>query len=324
MKSNTPLILNRRNALQTAALAALAAQLSRPLKAFAEEDDTTNQNANRGSDQTSRSSSLPYVDRIGLQLYTVRNEMQEDAEATLKAIAEAGYKQVELMSIDEDAVRVAAIARDNGMMVHSAFIDWKCIATPDADGVESVDLALEYAERIGLRHVVFGYIDRNSRDTADKCKAIADRANTAARKTHDSGMQMSYHNHSFEFAPLSGATGNAFDLFVDRFDERYLSFELDVFWTKLGGLDPIQTMKRLAGRISMVHLKDLKQGVGVIYDEGKVPVDAFQECGDGTIDMPQVMRLAKEIGVVECHVEQDQSPAPLASVAQSHRFLSQQ
>lgn len=319
MKSNMPLIHNRRHAMQAAATAALASRLSRPLTVLGQEAPSLNQE----SDPTSGIQKLPFVDRIGLQLYTVRNEMKQDAEATLKAIALAGYRQVELMSIDEDAVEVAAIARDHGMMVHSAFIDWKCIATPEAEGVASVDVALEYAERIGLRHVVFGYINRDSRDTGDKCKAVADRANLAARKTRESGMRMSYHNHSFEFAPLNGTDSNAFELFIERFDERYLSFELDVFWTKLGGLDPIETMNRLAGRISMVHLKDLKQGVGVIYDEGKVPVDAFQECGDGTIDMPQVMKLAAKIGVVECHVEQDQSPAPLASVGQSFRYLNQ-
>ena len=74
--------------------------------------------------------------------------------------------------------------------------------------------------------------------------------------------------------------------------------------------------------MSQVHLKDLKAGIGTIYDEGKVPKDAFQELGDGRIDMESVIKAADAAGVQQCHVEQDQSPNPLASVKQSHDWLS--
>jgi sugar phosphate isomerase/epimerase len=103
-----------------------------------------------------------------------------------------------------------------------------------------------------------------------------------------------------------------------------MDFELDVFWAKIGGHEPTQLMRHLAGRISMLHLKDLKSGTATIHDEGEVPEDAFQECGDGVLDIPAIMRLGHEIGVRECHVEQDQSPAPLESIAQSFQYLSSQ
>ena len=80
-------------------------------------------------------------------------------------------------------------------------------------------------------------------------------------------------------------------------------------------------MKKLGDRITQVHLKDPKEGTAVIYDEGKVPAEAFQECGDGSIDMGEVMKLAREIGAVYCHVEQDQSPDPIASIGQSIDYL---
>lgn len=267
---------------------------------------------------------LPFFDRLGLQLYTVRNQMAENPAATLKAVAEAGYQQVELISIDNDALELAKIARDEGLMVHSAFLDWRCITMPGNQDSFTVDQTIDMAERIGLRHVVFGYIGRDNRDTVDKCKQITERANDAARKARAVGLRMAYHNHSFEFDKLAGSDQSAFDLFIDGFDPQLMDFELDVFWAKLGGRDPIQLMKRLAGRITMLHLKDLKEGTPVIYDEGKVPKEAFQECGDGIIDLVEVMRLAREIGVLECHVEQDQSPAPLKSIAQSYQFFQQE
>ncbi|MCO8124603.1 sugar phosphate isomerase/epimerase [Stieleria sp. TO1_6] len=332
-KSNSPVTLGRRAALGSAGLATLTAWLARPLQGLADDPPETppekpiEQPAEKTNTQPQQpappsDTPPPYLDRIGLQLYTVRDQMAEDPATTLKAIAAAGYKQVELMKINRDSLQIAAIARDNGLMVHSGFLDWRTIATPSADGVMPVEQTVEMAERIGLRHVVFGYIDRKSRETADQCKAIAERANQAARRTRDAGMRMAYHNHSFEFAKLPGADKAAYDIFIERFDPQLMDFELDVFWAKLGGRDPLDLMKHLAGRITMLHLKDLKAGVGVIYDEGNVPEDAFQECGDGVIDLPGVMRLGKEIGVQECHVEQDESPAPLESIVQSYQFLS--
>jgi len=293
---------SRRWTLKAALTTGLATVLARPLAALADD--------------------LPYLDRIGLQLYTVRNQMQENADTTLSAIAEAGYRQVELMSIDSDAVKIASMARDKGLMVHSAFMDWKAIVTPGAEGVTSVDQTIELAERIGLRHVVFGYIGRDARDTADKCKRIAAAANVAAQKTRGAGMRMCYHNHSFEFGTFEGSELRPSDIFIKEFDPQLMNFELDVFWVKIGGADPIEIMKRLAGRITQIHLKDLKEGVGTIHDESKVPPDAFEELGDGVIEIGQIMKLAKEIGVQECHVEQDQSPAPLESIVQSLQYLT--
>ena len=309
-------LITRRNAVKASAGAALATWLSRPLLSFAEQAD---------QDQTKTDASvvgdLPYFDRIGLQLYTLRDQMAKAPQETLAAVAKAGYFQVELMNIDESAIELASMARDLGLSVHSGFLDFNAITMPGKEGVATVDRILEIAERIGLRHVVFGYISKDQRNTADKCKAIADRANEAADKTRAAGMRMCYHNHSFEFQSFDDSSSNAFDIFVERFDPQRMQFELDVFWVKVGGQDPLAMMRRLAGRISQIHLKDMKEGTPVITDESQVPEDAFQELGDGVIDMLAVMRLAKEIGVDQCHVEQDQSPAPLDSIVQSYQFL---
>ncbi len=312
-------ILKRRSLLKAAAVSALASTLAGPLKALAD-DKATGQAESGGPTEPK---ALPYVDRIGLQLYTLRNQMAEDPETTLRAVAQAGYQQVELMRIDEDAIRLAAMARDNGLAVHSAFMNWKAITSPGSPGGPGVEETIELAERIGLRHIVFGYIAKDARDTLDKIRKIASNANEAGEKTRDAGMRLCYHNHSFEFKKLDGKRA-AFDEFIKRFDPQKVEFELDVFWAKLGGRDPIHLMRHLAARISQVHLKNLKADVPVIYDEGQVPHDAFQEVGDGVIDMPAIMRLAKRIGVDQCHVEQDQSPAPLESIVQSIDFLKKQ
>lgn len=263
---------------------------------------------------------LPYVEQIGLQLYTLRDQMAADSKATLKAVANAGYEQVELMSCDAGAIKVADIAKDFGLNVRCAFLDFWGVTNPDRDDITSVDQTVEFASKIGLDFVVFGYITREERATLDNLKRIAERTNQAGEKLREAGMQLAYHNHAFEFEKLEGKQ-SAMELFEKEFDRDLVQFELDVFWTAIAGHDPMTWMRRLDKRLALVHLKDLLEGTPTIYDEGEVPKEAFQELGDGRLDMPAIMRLAKELGVKHCHVEQDQSPDPIQSVIQSRRYL---
>jgi sugar phosphate isomerase/epimerase len=260
-----------------------------------------------------------YVDTIGLQLWTVRNQLDEDKRKTLQAVANAGYKQAELMKV-VDADEMIPICKDVGLQVTSAFLDWNSIARPNEKDVPSVEAQIEKAQDLGLKHLVFGYIGKGVRETVDHFKGHAERANRAGERCREAGIQLCYHNHSFEFSKIDGET-TGFDIFMAEFERDLVKFEIDVFWVAIGGWNPVETMQRLAGRISQVHLKDLKADVGIINDEGAVPADAFKELGAGTIDMGVILQVAEEVGVQQCHVEQDQSPAPLASIEQSMQLL---
>lgn len=262
----------------------------------------------------------PEIERngLGLQLWTVRNQLAEDTAATLAAVAKAGYKQVELMNVVE-STDIVKLAKENGMKVRSAFMNWETIATPENENAPTVDEIIEKAKEFELEYLVFGYIGKSARDTADKMKAIAERANQAAEKISKAGMKLSYHNHSFEFAPITGGS-TGFEILMKEFDEKLVNFELDVFWAACGGWDPIRTMHKLRKRLGQIHLKNIKKGTPTIYDEGKVPHDAFQEVGDGTIDMDEVIKVAAQYGVQQFHVEQDQSPNPLESIKQSFDY----
>jgi sugar phosphate isomerase/epimerase len=261
----------------------------------------------------------PYLKTIGLQLWTVRNQLKEDLSKTLKAVSEAGYYQVELMRT-LDAEPVLAAAKDNGLCVSSAFIDWRTIAQAGKKGVPTFDTILEAAVKHGFRYLVFGYVGKGSRETADQLKVLAERANKAGEKCRAADIQFCYHNHAFEFEKLPGGK-SGFEVFQEEFDRELVKFELDVFWAAIGGWDPVKTLLDLKGRVAQVHLKDLAPGYGTIYDESKVPHDAFREVGSGTIDMKAVLKAAQATGVAQCHVEQDQSPDPIKSIAQSVKYL---
>ena len=291
--------MRRREFLQAASAATFTASLARPLRALPVDN--------------------PYVRRIGLQLWTVRFQLEEDPVATLKSVADAGYHQVELMDVIKSQP-TATIAADFGLDYTSAFIDWNVIVNPQLPDLASEEELIDVANRMGLRYLVFGYIGKGHRETVDQFKRIAARANSFGEKCAAAGIQLCYHNHSFEFLQLDGGV-TGFEVLEAEFDRQRVKFELDVFWVAIGGWDPADTMRRLEGRTAQLHLKDLLADSPVNHDESTVPHEAFKELGAGTVDLDKVLKLASPLGVEQCHVEQDRSPDPLASIRTSMAYL---
>ncbi len=270
---------------------------------------------------TSRSlSALAKDDRyradIGIQLYTLRNEIGKDADATIEAVVEAGYKQGEMYGFPDCGPMIAA-AREHGLALRSSHFQWESVTDPKDDALSDFSRILDKAEEVGLKHLVIPYLHGKNRETLDDYRRVADRCNAAAAKAKAAGIQLSYHNHSFEFEPKGDSCG--FDVFVERFAPE-MQFELDVFWVKAGGVEPVALMEKLGGRVSQLHLKDLKEGIE-LPKYGGMPADGFQELGDGIIPMEPIIEAAASAGVQHCHVEQDQSPDPIASIRQSMEYL---
>jgi sugar phosphate isomerase/epimerase len=268
----------------------------------------------------------PYVDQIGIQLYTVRNQMADDPLATLKAIKAAGYAQVE----GGDPASYPAMTpmlEDVGLTSRSTFFPWPYLTgrwdLVEAEGMKPAakDFAgvVESAQKLGMDYLVFGYMRKEERQTLDDYHRIAEKLNQAGEQCNAAGIKLCYHNHAFEFEPIDGTV--PYDILIDETDANKLHFELDVFWSSLAGYEPLPLMKKLGNRITLLHLKNKKRGTPLIYDESAVPDDAFQELDDGVINIKEILQLAEAIGVEQCFVEQDQSPDPIQSIAQSADYL---
>ncbi len=258
-----------------------------------------------------------YRENIGLQIYTLRNQLgKENAAATLKLVAEYGYKQVEPFGFPGQSDLVK-IAKDHGLQVTSSHFDWDCVVNPDSKYAHSFEQILEMANKEGLKHLVVPYLADRNRKTLDDYKKVAENCNKAAVTAKAAGIQLAYHNHAFEFEPKEGGK-SGFDVFVEEFAPE-MKFELDIFWVKAGNLDPVATLQKLSGRVSQVHLKDMRKGVTLPNYHG-IQKDDFEELGDGTIPMAPIIEAAAAAGVANCHVEQDHSPDPLASVKQSLNY----
>ena len=259
-----------------------------------------------------------YRKNIGIQLYTLRNELGKDPAGTLKKVAAAGYKQVELFGFPDADLMIAG-AKDAGLEIHSSHFAWDAVVNPTDEAMSDFSKILEKAHEIRLSHLVIPYLKEPNRTTLDDYKKVAAHANKAAAMAKAAGIQLSYHNHNFEFAPMEGGK-RGYDIFIEEFSAD-MQFEIDVFWVKAAGLDPVELIKKLHGRVSQLHLKDLKDGLKSPSYSTELPVDAFQELGDGIIPMEPILVAAKSAGVVHCHVEQDQSPDALASIQQSMAYL---
>jgi len=251
---------------------------------------------------------------IGVQLYTVRGVLPQKPAETLNAIRAIGYQEVEATWADYDKIR--PIVQSAGLKPVSIHIDNALMGK----GADEMNRAVDQLKAWDFRFAVYPYVPQNERGGADVMKAFAEKLNRFGEKCHAAGIQFAYHNHAFESAPAGDRT--LFQILIDNTDKKLVGFELDCFWLSVSGNDPAEFIKKLSGRVPLLHCKDKAQGTEKRFDES-VPRTAFKEVGNGVLDWPGILRAASAAGVQHYFVEQDQTPGdPLDSLRQSYEYLS--
>jgi sugar phosphate isomerase/epimerase len=239
------------------------------------------------------------LDRIGVQLYTVRSEMQKSVERTLARVAELGYQEVEFAGyFNLPPTRIATLLTQNNLTSPSTHIDIRLMRS-------RLDSVLNDAEEVGHRYVTVPSIQASER-TSEGYHRIADEFNRLGDALSKRGMTFAYHNHDFEFATVATMTG--FDILIERTDPALVKFELDLFWIVKGGKDPAEYLSRHPGRFPIVHVKDMAADGSMV------------DVGAGRIDFPAIFAAAKG-GIHHYFVEHDQPSDPFASIAASARHL---
>lgn len=254
---------------------------------------------------------------LGVQLYTVRTLMPKDPRGTLAAIAAMGYEFVEpgrgqLAQLEPHLKELKLSTPSVGLELP--------LVTGAQGAPASLDEALAPLPAKGVKCAVISYVGKPMRDEPGFYERFAGQMNRAGEVCRKHGVQLCYHHHSFEFDPSRGK--RPFDTLVERFDPKLVHFEIDTFWLRIAGENPPAMLRRLKGRVSLVHLKDIARGAAVEYNEGKVPREAFKEVGNGELDWPDILRACDEAGVRHYIVEQDWWPGdPLDSLRQSYGYL---
>ena len=243
---------------------------------------------------------------IALQLYTVRDEVGKDYAGTLKKVKEIGYDHVEVSTARPPAAaELKAMLDDAGLSACS-------IHAPMA-GLES-DLAkwIDFAQAVGIKELICPYMPEEYRQTKEGWLKVAGLMNGIGARCREAGLGLSYHNHSFEFQKFDGRC--ALDLFYENTEPENVHAQIDTYWVQHGGEDPVAYIRKCAGRMPILHVKDMAD------DQDR----SFVEIGKGILDWPAIDQAAREAGV-ECYcVEQDrcwQDQDPIASSTTSLRFL---
>jgi sugar phosphate isomerase/epimerase len=243
-----------------------------------------------------------HLDRVGVQLYTVRDLMERDFEGTIARVAQIGYKEVEFAGYFGHApADVRAILDRNGLTspaVHTGSIE-----------AEAWKKSLEAANGIGHKYIVVPWVPQERRMTLDGWKQVAADFNRAAETARAAGVQFAYHNHDFEFVKMDGRI--PFDVLLESTDPKLVQLEIDLYWIIKGGQDPLTYFARWPGRVPLVHVKD---SMGA-------PAHNMVDVGQGSIDWKRIFAKQDQAGIKHFFVEHDQPPQPFEDIAVSYRYL---
>lgn len=244
------------------------------------------------------------LNKIGVQLYTVRNEMAKDFDGSLRKIAEIGYKQVEFAGYyNRTPQQVKTLLGQLGLESPSVHV-------PLADLRDNLPKAIDAAKVIGHRYLICPYLMPQERTTLDQYKQLVATLNKAGAECKKAGLQLAYHNHDFEFMPLDGKL--PYDILLTETDKNLVKMELDLYWIVKAKQDPIAWMQKNPGRFVAFHVKDMDA----------TPKAFFAEVGRGVIKFKDIFAKSNKSGVQLFIVEQDQCPgSPFDSLKISYDYL---
>jgi sugar phosphate isomerase/epimerase len=252
---------------------------------------------------------------IGLQLYTVRDEMAKDFDGTLARVAALGYTEVEFAGyFNRSPKDVRAVLDRHGLTSPATHVDLKTLR-------ENLPQVIDTAGTAGHQFVVLPWLDDAARQQPDVWKRVADTLNAAAAAGRKSAVQFAYHNHHFEFAPADGKL--PYDVLLDACDPA-VKMELDLCWITAAGKDPVAYFQRYPGRFPMVHVKDLKK-VPAGPTPGALPIDQIlpdvTDVGSGSIDWKRIFAQSTTAGIRHYFVEHDRPARPFESLETSYKYL---
>lgn len=247
---------------------------------------------------------------ISAQLYTVRKLLQSKSksviEKVLASIKSMGYEGVQLSGIGEVDQRLASLYAEVCQK-----LDLKIVATHfSLEALESqLDEIIEYHKMWQCQYIGVGSMPKNLRNEK-RLDEFIQRMDSIAEKLKPHNMKLIYHNHKFEFEKVDNETWMTQLLKGLQVAE----FEIDTFWLQYGGVQPTKWIRKVAGKMDVIHLKDYK-----IVDDQVM----FAALGEGNLDFQEIIQVAMETGVKHFIVEQDESEDPLKSLSLSINYLHQ-
>ena len=246
------------------------------------------------------------LNRIGLQLYTVRDQMQADLPGTLGRVAAAGYKEVEFAGyFGRSPAEIRDLLARNSLTSPSTHVPIQMMRN-------EWQKTLDFARQVGHQWVVIPWLPDEERGNLESWKRIAAELNTGGRAARDAGLRVGYHNHDFELQPIAGSSAIPLEVLITETDPALVDFELDLYWMTKGGADAVSYFNRFGRRFPLVHVKDSRGA----------PEHVMTEVGTGSIDFRRIFAEGDKAGIRHYFVEHDNPANPLESIRTSYNNLS--
>lgn len=278
--------ISRRSMLRGAAGAAFAVGAASALPAVAAADADE-----RGGHKGLR---VP-KDKISIQLWTMRHLLEADLEGTFDALADIGYRKVELAgTYGRSATEFRRILDRRHIRATSTHVG--------IDG--DLNQAIADAKILGNKRSNVAWANFA---TIAEWEAFADRLEAAGKLYRRAGIGFGYHNHNQEWATIGGV--RPYDVLTGRTTRRNVSFEIDLYWAVTGAVDPVREFYKIAGRVKQYHVKDRK------------PDGGFADLGEGTIDFRRIFRATWPLEVEEYIVENDEPVDALKCAQTGYNYL---
>jgi sugar phosphate isomerase/epimerase len=281
---------------------------------------------------------------IGIQLFSLPKSLEQDFEGTVKMLAEMGYTELELFGpypfshmnnqehwkllapmlgfsgsgyFGREINEIKAILEDHGMTSPSAHTDLDTL-------VHHMDRLGEAARVLGHQYVALPAIPDDRRKTTDDYKNIAALFNEIGAAAKKEGIRFAYHNHGYGLKPVDGKM--PLEIIFDETDPELVFFEMDIFWTAAGGLEPVDLLKKYGNRYRLMHIKDMKPKTQFSGDGGDASqwMELFPlmtSAGEGELGVKEIIEVALQTGVDHFFVEQDLVADPEVALAKSSAFI---
>lgn len=238
--------------------------------------------ASAGIMLASKLPAAPAGKTVGLQLYTLRDQLPKDVKGWIAKVAAAGYKEVEPFGYSKkdgfwglNAKAFSALLKANGLTTASAHFDMDMyFSTGKTDDLESY---IEAANITGMKYVIVPSVDESHIKTAADFTNIANKLNSAGAICQKAGLRLGYHNHNFEWKPVNGTT--FYDVVLKATDPALVHMEMDIYWVVRAGKDPVRLFHKYPGRYQLCHIKDMY----------KANHDLNTEVGKGHIDFKTIL-----------------------------------
>lgn len=253
---------------------------------------------------------------IGVQMMMLREKVQEmGITETFKRVKEIGFSTVELSQIPMTEENVSEIKKcleelDMKVCATSAAIKSLMPSIKMENLRDDFDKIVSDTKALNCKYIRVGMISFDCLGSKEKIVEYTKELNEMGKRLKEEGLELYYHNHHVEFAKYDGEY--IMDIMAKESDPKYLGFELDVHWLQRGGVNPLEWIKKLEGRIKIIHIKDyriaqtidLSGGMEQIMTNMALMVQ-FAEIGEGNLDIKAIIDLAGETGVEHIFIEQD-------------------